>query len=1003
MLERSPFPQLLAPRLDKLRQRLADAVWTLDPEPLPVAQSRPTREHQPIAATKGLDYRAVTRTPHLWGKIFDQCFWLLDLRGRRTKGRYLHWLDQGEATVYAGGLPLFGFDTGHHYQPLPTGVSQLTVESICCRSGIWVTGEAQGVTDRGSRFEGAYLADRDDDAWSMLHDLDVLLGVAEMLVKRDTPSETPLSAGGYREPFEAAAPLAKRILHLLHAAADAYDRDGAAAGARSTAAILRELSGRGDATVRVLLTGHAHIDLVWLWPEAVADFKACHSFSNALALMDRYPEFVFGYSQPASYDAVERRVPRLMKRINERVKAKRFEHAGAAYVESDTQLPCGENLLRALEVGQAECVRRFGKESNVLWIPDVFGYSACVPQLMAGFGVKYFYTTKQSWSSATRFPYSSFKWRGHDGSEVLAHVSFTHYNQEARPADLHYFVDQHRQGAVHDEALMPTGYGDGGGGPTDTMLERARRSADLAGLPRTAWGRIDGFFDRMARRREDLPTWQGEMYLEYHRGVQTTHCDLKETFRAAERGLQAQEAAHAVTGRGAIDTRPWKRLIFAQFHDYIPGSSIQRVYDEAVPELRGIADAGRADAGKALAKRGGEACLFNPLPMPMVTRHRGRLVELPALSGVEISRAERITGQVAASKASLRSDRLRASFNARGEVSHLIVDGKSIAVDQPLAQIWSFPDHPSMYDAWDVDRHTLSCGTHEKRKPTVTVTGDGKASASVAFTRPVAATSTLTLRYILDAGSPVLRLDVELDWRDPQTLLKLVFPTDYRGLSARYGAPFGSTLRPQQPGPLVNDAQFEVPGSRWATVADDTETEGLMLMTEARYGFGCVSGKLHVSLVRSAKVTQPRDGGGTTTLVSASGPLEVSDLGRHVARLALGRFTADAPRTEQPAALAETLFTEPIAYTGKPTEPTPLTLEGGDSLIPAWVKPMGGGAMLVRFHETLGRRGAAKLHSAEGKIARSADLRGNAIGKASSTFAINFTPYQLLSVLIEPT
>ena len=1001
MLDRSPFLQLLAPRLDKLRQRLTERVWTLDPDPLPVRQSRPTHQHRPIAEATKLLYRPVKKTPHYWGQTFDQCFWRLDLRGRRTKGRYLRWIDQGEATAYRGQRPVFGFDTAHLYQPVPGGVRELTVESICCRSGIWVTGEAQGVTDQGSRFEGAFLADRDDDAWAMFHDLDLLLSVAETLIKRDTTAQEPLVSGGYREPFDNAHPLAKRIIHRLNDAADAFDRDGPAAGAKATATIVKELSGLGDPTVRVLLTGHAHIDLVWLWPECVGDFKACHSLANALSLMDRYPEFVFGYSQPASYDAIERRVPQLMKQVTQRIEGGRFEHAGAAYVESDTQLPCGENLLRAIEVGQAECVRRFGEESDVLWIPDVFGYSACVPQIMAGFGVEYFYTTKQSWSNATRFPYSSFRWVGHDGTQVLAHVSFTHYNQQARPEEVRFFVDQHRQAGVHDEALMPTGFGDGGGGPTDATLERARRLTDLAGIPQTAWGRIDGFFDRLAKRRDDLPAWRGEMYLEFHRGVQTTHCDLKEAFRAAERGLQAQEAAHAVTGKGAIDGSRWKRLVFAQFHDYIPGSAIQRVYDEAVPELRSIADRGRADAGKALARRGGKACLFNPLALPIVARYRDQLIKLPALSGVAVSSAPRVTDGITASANALRNDRLQARFNARGEVTRLTIDGHDIAIDQPLAQAWSFPDHPSTYDAWDVDRHTLSVGAHEKRKPSVKVAGNGKPIASVAFTRPIAKAGTMTLRYILEADSPVLRIEAELDWRDPQMLLKLVFPTDYRGQSARYGAPFGSTLRPQQPGPIAHDAQFEVPSSRWAAVSDDTEADGLMLITEARYGFGCAAGKLHVSLVRSAKITQPTDGGTTTSITSSGGTEDVSDLGRQVARLAIGRFRADAPRDEQPAALAETLFTAPVAYTGRPVDPPMLDLVGGDSLIPAWVKPMPDGAILLRLHETLGRRGSARLQVSDGRTARLADLRGQPIGKASSRLKIGFKPYQLLTCLIE--
>lgn len=373
MLPRSPFLQFTAPRLQKIREHLKSRVWSIDPQPLAVEQSAPTREHQPVNAAGKLKYKPIRITPRHWGEMFDQCFFRIDFRGRPTAGRFLCWRDQGEATVFRDGMPLFGFDPGHHYQPLPSRVSTLLVESICCRSGIWVPGEAQGLDPQGSRFEGAYLADRDEDAYRLSIDFEVLLDLAFGLITRGTAATHPGEGGGYRTPFDAAQPLAKRILHELDRIADAIERDDLAAGARGSKKLIKSLTGHGDPTVTNILTGHAHIDLVWLWPENVGDFKAVHSFANVLNLMDRYPEFVFGYSQPASYDAIDCRVPKLMDAVAKRVKQGRFEHAGATYVESDTQLPCGENLLRAFEVGQRDLVDRFGKTSRVLWIPDVFG------------------------------------------------------------------------------------------------------------------------------------------------------------------------------------------------------------------------------------------------------------------------------------------------------------------------------------------------------------------------------------------------------------------------------------------------------------------------------------------------------------------------------------------------------------------------------------------------------------------------------------------------------
>lgn len=999
MLDRTPYLQFLTPRIGRVQTELAQLIWNVDPTPLPVCQSQAMHNHLTIADAPTLTYKPIEQYPICWGKMFEQCFWQLDLSHVDTQGKYLLWADQGEATAYDGDMPLFGFDPGHKYQPLPEGVKQLTIESVCCRTGIWVTGEKQGITPNGSQFDGAFLVTRNETAWAMSHDLEVLLQLAVMLIQRDTDASDPLGRGGYRKSFHNAEPLAKKIVTQLDKAAEQFERGDLQTAAQITANLLSELKGKGDDTVKLILTGHAHIDLVWLWPENVGEFKATHSFSNVLSLMDRYPEFVFGYSQPASYDAMDRKAPKLMQAMTDQVQAGRFEHAGATYVESDTQLPCGENLLRAFEVGQDDLIKRFGVSTSVLWIPDVFGYSACIPQLMNGFGVKYFYTTKQHWSQANAFPFSSFRWQGHDGSEVLTHVSWMHYNMAAKPQEVRFFANEHRQAGVHGEALMPTGYGDGGGGPSAEMIERSQRMSDLAGYPTMQWGRIDQFFDRMAENATELPTWRGEIYLEFHRGVQSSEGHLKHQFRRSERSLQTLEAAHAILGKGPIDIKPWKRLIFAQFHDYIPGSSIQRVYDEAIPELTAIADTALQDTQNSLETKG-KPCVFNPLPCEVDATVDGKRVKLAALSCIELAEAKPITNTVTASKNQLQSDRITADFNTQGEITNLVIDGKNIAIAKPLGQVWSINDQPNMYDAWEVERHSLSTGTHVTEDTNIAVDGNNTTTASITFTKPFSKNSTISIKYVLNADSPVLNIEADIDLQDKQTLVKLAFPTEYQGKEARYGAPFGSTLRPQHPGALTNEAQFEVPGSRWAVVADDSERDGLMVMTESRYGFGAVNGMLHVSLVRSAKITPTRGDADTTTFGSSAGKVEVSDLGKHHVKLAIGHFASDAPRKLNPAALADSLFTEPVVYTGKPLSSPLQNILGGDSLIPTWVKPLADGSMLLRLNETLGQRGSAKLELAEGYTAVLTDLRGEPTGEKLDDQTINFKPYGLMTVRI---
>ncbi len=970
MLDRTPFLPFIGRRLSALSERVEEQVWRVDPESLPVTRTTPTSAHAPVADADSMSFEPVPEVPFFWGDLFDQSFFRVDLRGRETAGRHLLWGDLGEATAFVDGRPVFGFDPAHTHQPVPAGVDELLIESICCRTGIWVPGATQGLDERGSRFEGAFLAERNEAAWSLWLDLDVLLNLAAVLIQRTHPHAAPFGKGGFRERLDTIPPLAKRILVGLDAAADAFDRGDTAGAGEQTAVLLASLADGADDSVKLLLTGHAHIDLVWLWPERVGDFKAVHSLANGLALAEKYDEVVMGYSQPASYDAVAKRAPKLLDRLKSAAAAGHFEHAGASYVEFDTQIATGEALIRCIELGQADQERLFGTVSEVLWLPDTFGYTGCLPTIMRACGVKSFYTTKQAWSEGTQFPFSSFRWRGHDGSEVVTHVSFTHYNQEAKPEQLTFFAENHRQGGVHDEALLPIGYGDGGGGPTEAMAERARRCATLAGLPQSGWGRIDGFFERLHERAEALPAHRGEIYLECHRGVQTTHGNLKDAFRDAERALQSWEAAAACTNGEGPPTRAWKRLAFAQFHDHIPGTSIQEVYDGAVPELEKLGADGREGARRLLEAAGSgrdaHPCLFNPLAMPVDAAHEGRVLRLPALAGVAVADAEEVSGAAEAGEAFLRNDRVEVSFNGLGEIESMVADGVELAVDGSVGQIWSFPDRPVLYPAWDIDRATVSNGQHEDGAAEASVGNASGAIALVTFRRTLSDGSPAAVTWSLAAGATAVRVSVELDWKTPHRLLKLVCPTKYHGRTARFGAPFGSTLRSQWPGTIAEDAAFETPASRWAAVSDDTEAEGLALITASRYGFGAREGCLHASLLRSVTVTRPNTGGQVNDLESATTEAAVSDLGPVTIELALAPFRADAPRAEQPAALAESLFTGPVAYRGRPFASAFVGIDGGGSLVPAWVRPgEKPGEARVRVHETLGRRGRVTLGGAD--------------------------------------
>ncbi|MBN8709112.1 MAG: alpha-mannosidase [Verrucomicrobia bacterium] len=1010
MLPDNPFLQLVLPRAHSVLDRIQSLIW-VRAGAVACEFGGAFRDAIPFDQAKALSYEPV-KLPFHWGQIFDRG-WFRVRVPESAGGRplYLHWRDQGEGTVYIDGTPYYGFDVAHRHCRLPDGVAEFYVEGLCLQSAIWHP-EATGLDARGSTLSVAEVCHRDDLAWEVYHDTRVLLDLAIEEAKAASPSEAPKLAGaGYRPVLNSIPVLYRRLLRALDDVFNAFDRGGLAGARTALKSAYALLSGQKE-TIRAVLTGHAHIDLVWLWPERGSEYKAVHTFSTMTRLMEMYPEFVFGYSQPASYDAVERLSPSLMETVRARIREGRWEPVGATEVESDTQMACGEALSRSFLLGQEGYRRLQGRPSPVLWLPDVFGYSGCLPQIMRQTGVPYFFTTKLTWSNISLFPYSSFVWKGIDGSEVLVHVTQENgYNQVVSAEELRRGAKAYRQSDVHDEFLAPTGYGDGGGGVTEEMCERVRRFQVLAGAPQVGWGRIEDFFERLDESRPRLPVYQGELYLEYHRGVFTTHGNLKAIFRQCERALQTWEAARVAMGGGELDAHYWRRMVMAQFHDYIPGSSIWEVYEEGLPELAAIAEKAVETAAADLGA-GPEPALFNPLPLgrTVIIRDEGgeqKAYRLPPLSGASLQTLPEVFVSeyaVAATASSLQSSRVAAGFDARGRVTSLSFNGRPIAIASALGALVEYPDHPSDFDAWDIDRQTLSLGTevYGTGKPRVSLS---ELEAGIEFSLALGGRSSGVVRYRVDAFQPVLHIEYDIDWQEEQKLLRVNFPTAYTGRMARFGTPFGSVLRCQQPGESRDEAMFESPASRWAVVADDGEAEGLGVVTESKYGFSCREGVLGVSLVRSPRVTggepEPRQKMFPASIRRGGARAPFTDQGRHVIRLALCFHAPDLSREDLAPALADSLYTDALTYRGGAVNSGFLGLSGGESLIPCWAKPAKSGrGWVLRLHETLGRRGRVKILLANGCRALRTDL-SETVGDGGSVSEISFSPYEIVSLLIE--
>jgi alpha-mannosidase len=384
-----------------------------------------------------------------------------------------------------------------------------------------------------------------------------------------------------------------------------------------------------EAGETIYCVGHTHIDVAWLWTLAVTEDKAVRSFSTVLELMKQYPEYIFMSSQPQLYKYVKKNAPEVYEEIQKRVAEGRWETEGGMFVEADCNLSSGESLVRQFLHGKEFFREEFGKDNEILWLPDVFGYSAALPQIMKKCGIKYFMTTKISWNEFNKMPYDTFEWEGIDGTRILTHFSpsrdyhkvaeeggtetehFTTYNAYINPSQVKGAWARYSQKYLNDEVLMSFGYGDGGGGPTKDMLENQRRlEKGIPGCPRTVMSTSKAFFEKLdkeVRGRKYLPAWVGELYLEYHRGTYTSMARNKKYNRKSEFLFENAECYSMLDGvlnqnpypREVIEDA-WEVILRNQFHDILPGSSIKEVYEDSRKEYETIGKTGRELVDNAL-------------------------------------------------------------------------------------------------------------------------------------------------------------------------------------------------------------------------------------------------------------------------------------------------------------------------------------------------------------------------------------------------------------------
>jgi len=762
---------------------------------------------------------------------------------------------------------------------------------------------------------------------------------------------------------------------------------------------------------RVVAEGHAHIDTAWLWPVRETRRKVARSFSTVLSLMDADPDFRFAASQMVHYAWMREEHPELFAQIRRRVAEGRWEVAGGMWVEADCNVASAESLLRQVLHGTLFAEEELGVRPRVGWLPDTFGFPATLPQICTQAGIEFFMTQKLWWNETDVFPHSSFWWEGLDGSRVLTHMPpVATYNGDVSAAEVLRSETDFADHGASSSSLYLFGLGDGGGGPTREMLERARRMGDVDGLPRLDHGTSAGFFERV--RDEDgerLPTWRGELYLERHRGVFTTQARIKHDNRLAERLLREAETWSALRP-GGLDAYPtaeldaaWKLTLLHQFHDILPGSSIRWVYDDARrdhAQVHAIAERLVDAALQAIAARVDTSGMQRPhVVFNAASSARReyveidgnlREVEVPALGCTVVDAgapAAPPQHPVSARGNAMENGLLRLQWDAGGCITSIldIRSGRELVPAGARANVLQFfRDHPTDYDAWEIHGDDLRVAEEITAAESVEVAECGPERATLRVTRRHGASS-FVQSLTLHADSARVDLRVEADWREEHRLLKVAFPLDLRAEQASYDVGFGHVTRPTHENTSWDAARFEVPAHRFADLSEPGH--GAALLTRDKHGFDVRGGTVRLTLLRAPTAPDPQADRGAHEIDYA--------LLVHDGALAAARVHQQAEAYDVPLRAVPT-----TAHPGDlPPSGSLLDLDAdGEVLVTAVKKAERGQALVVRVCEVAGGRAEVRM----GAAATLCDVLERPVaGRGEPGGAVALGPFRFATLRIE--
>lgn len=936
-----------------------------------------------------------------------------------------------EGTVWRDNTQAGGLDYGHQYFRLSDRAKggesvDLLVQTFAHNKETTVHGWEKPRTAEPEEFHGYSLIVIEQDLLDLYFDAEAAFSLLEGLEETD--------------------PLHGSVLRALNDCVTTFQAGGPRRASLAAKNLKEALAGlRGALHHTITPVGHAHLDTAWLWPLSVTRLKMAHTTAVQLGLIERYPEHVFCHSQASQYEWLEQDHPALLERVKKAVKKGQWEAVGSMWVEADCNLTGSEALVRQFLYGRRWFQQKLGVTTEDMWLPDVFGYSAALPQILNKFGIRYFLTQKLSWNQFNKIPHHTFLWEGIDGSKIWTHFPPADtYIASGEPKEILASVKKFKDHGRSEESILLYGFGDGGGGPTEFHIERLRRARVLPGLPDIHKRRkAVEFFRSSHKDAKDLLTWKGELYFEMHRGTYTSQAANKKSNRECEflmRDVEWLSCFHpaypASYPAGEIE-KAWKLVLLNQFHDIIPGSSVKEVYDDSKKDYEEVAKIGGAILDGAL-RAIGETLDAGGMEKPVALFHNATLAgqasipwteeEAPTSLAVdgEVKPVQLVTefgerklifetpqaalGAVAvgdltsqrrpdnaprlkAAARRLENDKWVVKFDGAGHITSI-----SSLDDEPaefiaagrLANVFQlFEDKPLFWSAWDVDIFALESCQELLRTESFEVVEKGPVRAAVELVKRFGKS---TIRQRISLGpTPGIRFDTEIDWREDEKMLKVAFPVNVHAARASYEIQFGHVERPTHRNTSWDMARFEVCAQKWFDLSEGGQ--GVAILNDGKYGCDVLDNVMRLTLLRAPKAPDPTCDMGihrfTYTLLPHFDQLANSDV------IAAG-YSLNAPVRHS--------FLTPGEGVGEATIPL-VTTDNRSLVVESVKKAEDSSRLMVRVYEAHATRGRGELSVAKSfRRAWLADMNEHPVQELEvdeGVVRFSYKPFEILTFLLE--